>query len=129
MQWAIEYVCGVNITLIMCHWEHISYSKEKSSFWKVQKEGEINYKPYKTTVAVKSENGLNQITEFSSGDEGSFKVYLKPGRFVLELQKTSNSFPILIYKNLLLDPLNINKIIARFFSPGNSYLPKSKDFK
>jgi len=38
---------------------------------------------------------LNQITEFSSGDEGSFKVYLKPGRFVLESQKTSNPFPIL----------------------------------
>jgi hypothetical protein len=34
-----------------------------------------------------------------------------------------------IYKNLLLDPSNINKIIAGFFSPVNNYLPKSKDFK
>ena len=34
-----------------------------------------------------------------------------------------------IYKNLLLDPLNINKIIAGFFSTVNNYLPKSKGFK
>lgn len=61
----------------------------------VQKEGEINYKPYKTTLIVRSENGLNQITEFNSGDDGSFKVYLKPGRYVLESKKTSNLFPIL----------------------------------
>ena len=33
------------------------------------------------------------------------------------------------YKNSLLDLLNINKIIAGFFSPVNKYLPKSKDFK
>jgi len=32
----------------------------------------------------------------------------------------------IFYKNLLLDPLNINKIIARFFSPVNNYLPKSR---
>ena len=33
------------------------------------------------------------------------------------------------YKNSLLDLLNINKIIAGFFSPVNNYLPKSKGFK
>ena len=61
----------------------------------VEKVGEINYKPYKTNMIVKSENGLNQITEFSSGDDGSFKVYLKPGSYVIESQKTSSPFPIL----------------------------------
>ena len=61
----------------------------------VQKVGEVNYKPYKTTVTIKSENGLNQITEFSSGDDGSFKVYLKPGSYILDSQKSSSSFPIL----------------------------------
>jgi len=61
----------------------------------VQKAGEINSRPYKTTIIVKSENGLKQIAEFNSGDDGSFKVYLKPGRYILESQKTSDPFPIL----------------------------------
>lgn len=61
----------------------------------VEKVGEINYKPYKTIVIVKSENGLNQITKFSSNNDGSFKVYLKPGNYVILSQKTSSPFPIL----------------------------------
>ena len=61
----------------------------------VEKVGEINYKPYKTDMIVKSENGLNQVTKFSSGDDGVFKVYLKPGSYTLEQQKTSSPFPIL----------------------------------
>jgi hypothetical protein len=60
----------------------------------VQKEGEINYKPYKATVIVNSTNGT-KITEFISNDDGSFKVYLKPGSYILESQKTSNIYPIL----------------------------------
>ena len=61
----------------------------------VQKVGEINSRPYKTTIIVKSENGLKQIAEFNSGDDGSFKVYLKPERYILESQKISDPFPIL----------------------------------
>jgi len=61
----------------------------------VEKVGEINYKPYKTDMIVKSENGLNQVTKFSSCDDGVFKVYLKQGSYTLEQQKTSSPFPIL----------------------------------
>lgn len=61
----------------------------------VEKVGEINYNPYKTTIVVKSENGLEEITEFSSSEDGSFKVYLELGIYILEQQKSSNPFPIL----------------------------------
>ncbi|MCL4378107.1 MAG: hypothetical protein M1409_06980 [Actinobacteria bacterium] len=60
----------------------------------VEKVGEINYKPYKTTMLVKSENELKEITKFSSNDDGVFKVYLKPGSYILEPQKSTSSFPI-----------------------------------
>jgi hypothetical protein len=80
----------------------------------VQKVGEINYKPYKTTVIVKSENGLNQITEFSSGDDGSFKVYLKPGSYVIESQKTSSPFPILKPVNVEVKENQFSKVNISF---------------
>jgi len=61
----------------------------------VEKVGEKNSKPYKTIIIVKSENGLKVITNFSSNDDGSFKVYLKPGSYILEPQKSTSPFPIL----------------------------------
>jgi hypothetical protein len=60
----------------------------------VGKEGEINYKPYQATIIIKPEDGLTVIKRFTSNSDGTFKINLKPGKYVLEPLKTNNTFPI-----------------------------------
>lgn len=60
----------------------------------VEKEGEINYKPYQATIIIKTEDGLKEIEQFTSNIDGTFKVYLKPGKYILEPLKSNGSFPI-----------------------------------
>ena len=60
----------------------------------VEREGEINYKPYQATIIIKTENGLVEIKRFTSNNDGTFKVYLKPGKYTLEPLKSNEPYPI-----------------------------------
>ena len=60
----------------------------------VEREGEINYKPYQSTIIVKTGDDLEEIKRFTSNNDGTFKVYLKPGRYILEPLKSNKPFPI-----------------------------------
>lgn len=60
----------------------------------VEREGEINYKPYQATIIIKTENGLVEIKRFTSNNDGTFKVYLKPGKYILEPLKSNEPYPI-----------------------------------
>jgi len=60
----------------------------------VEREGEINYKPYQATIIVKTEDGLVEIKRFTSNNDGTFKVYLKPGKYILEPLKSNEPYPI-----------------------------------
>ena len=59
----------------------------------VEKEGEINYKPYQATIIIKTEGSLAEIERFTSNSDGTFKVYLKPGKYILEPLKSNEPFP------------------------------------
>jgi len=59
----------------------------------VEKEGEINYKPYQATIIIKTEDSLAEIERFTSNSDGTFKVYLKPGKYILEPLKSNEPFP------------------------------------
>lgn len=59
----------------------------------VEKGGEINYKPYQATIIIKTEDSLAEIERFTSNIDGTFKVYLKPGKYILEPLKSNEPFP------------------------------------
>ena len=59
----------------------------------VEREGEINYKPYQATLIIKTEGGL-ETKRFTSNNDGTFKVYLKPGRYILGPLKSNEPYPI-----------------------------------
>ena len=60
----------------------------------VEREGEINYKPYQANIIIKTEGGLVEIKRFTSNNDGTFKVYLKPGKYILEPLKSNEPYPI-----------------------------------
>jgi hypothetical protein len=60
----------------------------------VEREGEINYKPYQATIIIKTEDGLVEIKRFTSNNDGTFKVYLKSGKYILEPLKSNEPYPI-----------------------------------
>ena len=60
----------------------------------VEKEGELNYKPYQATIIIKNNDNLAEIERFTSNIDGTFKVYLKPGKYILEPLKSNEPFPI-----------------------------------
>jgi len=59
----------------------------------VEEEGEINYKPYQSTIIIKTEDSLAEIERFTSNSDGTFKIYLKPGKYILEPLKSNEPFP------------------------------------
>ena len=59
----------------------------------VEKEGEINYKPYQATIIIKTNDGLAEVERFTSNSDGTFKVCLKPGKYILEPLKSNEPFP------------------------------------
>ena len=59
----------------------------------LEKEGEINFKPYQATIIIKTENSLAEIERFTSNIDGTFKIYLKPGKYILEPLKSNGPFP------------------------------------
>ena len=59
----------------------------------VEKQGEINYKPYQATIIIKTEGSLAEIERFTSNSDSTFKVYLKPGKYILEPLKSNETFP------------------------------------
>ena len=60
----------------------------------VEKEGELNYKPYQATIIIKNNDNLAEIERFTSNIDGTFKVYLKPGKYILEPLKSNEPFPV-----------------------------------
>ena len=60
----------------------------------VEREGEINYKSYQAAIVIKTGDGLKEIEQFTSNNDGTFKIYLKPGKYILEPLKSSEPFPI-----------------------------------
>ncbi len=48
-------------------------------------------RPYKATIIVKSEDGLREITRFTSGEDGTFRVELAPGTYLLDPQSPAGS--------------------------------------
>ena len=59
----------------------------------VESQGKINYKPYQATIIIKTEDSLAEIERFTSNSDGTFKVYLKPGKYILEPLKSNEPFP------------------------------------
>ncbi|MHB8280740.1 MAG: SpaA isopeptide-forming pilin-related protein [Candidatus Humimicrobiaceae bacterium] len=41
-----------------------------------------------------NEDGLVEIKRFKSNNDGTFKVYLKPGKYILEPLKSNEPYPI-----------------------------------
>ena len=60
----------------------------------VEKEGELNYKPYQATIIIKNNDNFAEIERFTSNINGTFKVYLKPGKYILEPLKSNEPFPV-----------------------------------
>ena len=60
----------------------------------VEKEGELNYKPYQATIIIKNNDNFAEIERFTSNINGTFKVYLKPGKYILEPLKSNEPYPI-----------------------------------
>jgi hypothetical protein len=50
----------------------------------ISKIGVSNEKPYKATIIVQNSKDLNEITQFTSSDNGYFRVYLNPGTYILK---------------------------------------------
>ena len=59
----------------------------------VEREGEINFKPYQATIIIKTGDSLAEIERFTSNSNGTFKIYLKPGKYILEPLKSNEPFP------------------------------------
>ena len=60
----------------------------------VEKEGELNYKPYQATIIIKNNDNFAEIERFTSNINGTFKVYIKPGKYILEPLKSNEPFPV-----------------------------------
>lgn len=50
-------------------------------------------KPYQATVVVKNENGGQEVSRFTSNNEGEFKIKLLPGTYLLEPVNASGNYP------------------------------------
>ena len=48
----------------------------------VEREGEENDRPYQATISIKNQSGTREIERFTSGKDGRFKVFLKPGTYL-----------------------------------------------
>src|SRR5207249_6409258 len=57
----------------------------------IQRPGKTNYRSYQTTITVLNKKG-EIITKFQSGEDGRFRVNLKPGVYVLR-PESSRSLP------------------------------------
>ncbi|MFQ5796181.1 MAG: hypothetical protein ACE5JP_14185 [Candidatus Bipolaricaulia bacterium] len=60
---------------------------------KLGMEEQCQDKPYQATVIIKTEDGLREITQFSSDSNGEFRVVLEPGTYLLEPLLSGFRFP------------------------------------
>lgn len=59
----------------------------------VKREGEENTKPYQATVSIKNQSGTREIESFTSDKDGRFKVFLKPGTYLVDPLPGGSPFP------------------------------------
>ena len=59
----------------------------------VEREGEENTKPYQATISIKNQSGTREIESFTSDKDGRFKVFLKPGTYLIDPLPGGSPFP------------------------------------
>jgi len=52
-----------------------------------------NYVPYAATVAVLTPDGLTEVERFTADENGYFKVYLEPGKYLLRPEAGGPVYP------------------------------------
>lgn len=76
-------------------------------------ESECQDKPYQGTVAVKTSDGIKEITKFTSDTEGNFKVSLAPGNYLLE-SVSNNRFPFSKPQNVTVEKNQFTNVNISF---------------
>ena len=59
----------------------------------VEREGEENTKPYQANISIKNQSGTREIESFTSDKDGRFKVFLKPGTYLVDPLPGGSPFP------------------------------------
>jgi len=59
----------------------------------VEREGEENTKPYQAAISIKNQSGTREIERFTSDKDGRFKVFLKPGTYLVDPLPGGSPFP------------------------------------
>ena len=59
----------------------------------VEREGEENDRSYQATISIKNQSGTREIGRFTSGEDGRFKVFLKPGTYLVDPLPGDSGFP------------------------------------
>ena len=59
----------------------------------VEREGEENTKPYQATISIKNQSGTREMESFTSDKDGRFKVFLKPGTYLVDPLPGGSPFP------------------------------------
>jgi len=73
----------------------------------VEREGEENTKPYQATISIKNQSGTSEIERFTSDKDGRFKVFLKPGTYLVDPLPGVHLFPLQNPKWWMLSQINL----------------------